>query len=267
MTLPLALGNSTRHKPLPRSKCETEGFHGNVSPPTRVSSDGWEFHPPQTPPSLETRVFTATMTLPLVFRVTDGNSTNHKPLPHSKRETEGLHGNGNPPTRISSDGGILHFPQTPPSLKTRDGRFSRNGNPPSRNSSDGGKLQPSESLPLAFRVTEGNSTRTTPHKPLPLPKRETEGFRGNSRPPSHNLSDGGKLHPLQTHRSLERETEGLHTTANPFCSRLLSDGGDPLLAFEVMERICAQDKKGMGGGDGPSCLSSMTVCFLKLKTF
>jgi hypothetical protein len=30
------------------------GFYDNGIPPTHVLSDGWEFNPPQTPPSLET---------------------------------------------------------------------------------------------------------------------------------------------------------------------------------------------------------------------
>jgi hypothetical protein len=87
-TLPLVFqvteGNSTHHKPLSHSKCETA-------------------------------------TLPLAFRVTEGNSTHHRPLACSKCDTEGFHSNGNPPTRVSSGRGEFLPPQTPPSLKTRDG--------------------------------------------------------------------------------------------------------------------------------------------------
>ena len=129
---------------------ETEGFHGNDNPPTRVSSDGGESDPPQTPPSLKTRdggsptrvsgiqpttdpsltrnvrrrVFTATTTLPLAFRVTEGNPTHHRPLPRLKREWEVFWTNTNPLTCVLSDGGDFDPPQIPPSLEMRDGGFS-----------------------------------------------------------------------------------------------------------------------------------------------
>jgi hypothetical protein len=74
-------------------------FYGNYDPPTRISSDGQEFQLLTTHPSLarkvRERVFTAMATLTLAFRVTEGNSTNHRPLPSSKREMEGFHSNNN----------------------------------------------------------------------------------------------------------------------------------------------------------------------------
>jgi hypothetical protein len=79
MTLPLVFrvtdGNSTHHKPLPRSKRETEGFM-------------------------------ATLALLLVFRVTDGNFTHHRPLPRLKRKMEGFHGNNNTKRNMATRVGI-----------------------------------------------------------------------------------------------------------------------------------------------------------------
>jgi hypothetical protein len=74
--------------------------------------------------SVRNRTSATLMRMPLPL-ATDGNSTHHRPLPHSKRETEGFHDIDDPPTRVSSDRGEFNTPQTPPSLETRNGGFLR----------------------------------------------------------------------------------------------------------------------------------------------
>lgn len=75
----------------------------------------------------KTAVFTAPTTLPRVFRVTAGNSTHRRALPHSKRKTEGFHDIGNYPAQVMI--GILLI--TDPSLarNARSEGFHGNTNP------------------------------------------------------------------------------------------------------------------------------------------
>jgi len=87
----------------------------------RVTKGYFTLHRPLHRSNHESEGFHA---LPLTFRVMKGYSTHHRTLPRLNRESEGFHGNGNPSTHVSSDKGVFHPPQHPPTHASSDEGFS-----------------------------------------------------------------------------------------------------------------------------------------------
>ena len=78
----------------------------------RVTKGYFTLHRPLHRSNRESEGFHA---LPLTFRVTKGYSTHHSTLPLTFPVMKGFHGNDNPSTRILGDEGVIP-PTTDPSL-------------------------------------------------------------------------------------------------------------------------------------------------------
>ncbi len=67
------------------------------------------------------RIAAAVKTLHLAFRAREGSVVGGVPLRHSKHEWEDCRRHENPPSRVSSKGGVCGAWNSPPSLEMRAG--------------------------------------------------------------------------------------------------------------------------------------------------
>ncbi len=122
--------------------CDVRGWQEN--PPTRFERGRWWWwlRIPSITRIASGGVVVGRETLRLVLRASEGlwwvgrlvvMGTN--PLRHSNREWEAVSWQENPPTRVSSEGGVGGGRESPPSLESRVGGQE---NPPTRVSSEGG---------------------------------------------------------------------------------------------------------------------------------